>query len=71
MCMLFEWAERCIKRCTWKDFALLKICLFALGLICGAKLPKKARGPAVTLAVVAFVASYIPLVGRFLGLSRK
>lgn len=71
MCMLFEWAQRYIKRCTWKDFALLKICLFALGLICGAKLPKKARGPAIAVAAVAFAATYIPLMGRFLGLSRK
>ena len=38
---LFDAADRYLKACTWKDMALLKFCLFGMGLLVGALLPKK------------------------------
>ncbi|MGN1101072.1 MAG: hypothetical protein ACI4RG_02705 [Huintestinicola sp.] len=35
MCRLFEYADRYIKESDWKDIALLKLCLCAIGVLIG------------------------------------
>ena len=72
MFRLFDYANAYIRRATWKDFALLKICLLALGLLFGLALPNKARKPVGVIAAVLFVLTYIPVMGKFLQIgSRK
>lgn len=44
------------------DVAVLKICLLALGIILGIKLPKKWRKPALITAAIIFAATYIPMI---------
>ena len=39
---LFDAADRYLKSCTWKDMALLKFCLFGMGLLVGGAAPQKA-----------------------------
>jgi len=59
---LFEFADKFIKRMTWKDMALVKACLFAAGLAAGLLAPKKARTPVLYTAAGIFAASCIPLL---------
>ena len=63
---LFDAADRYLKACTWKDMALLKFCLFGMGLLVGALLPKKQSRAAAGLGAALFTATYIPLMAKFL-----
>lgn len=40
---LFGYADRYIQKSSWKDMALLKFCLFSMGILIGMQLPEKAR----------------------------
>lgn len=63
---LFDAADRYLKACTWKDMALLKFCLFGMGLLVGALLPKKQSKAAAGVGAALFTATYIPLMAKFL-----
>lgn len=63
---LFDAADRYLKTCTWKDMALLKFCLFGMGLLVGALLPKKQSRAAAGVGAALFTATYIPLMAKFL-----
>lgn len=63
---LFDAADRYLKACTWKDMALLKFCLFGMGLLVGALLPKKQSRAAAGIGAALFTATYIPLMAKFL-----
>lgn len=43
---LFETADRYCKESNWKTLALLKFCLFAMGMLIGMKVPEKHKGAA-------------------------
>lgn len=62
---LFFYADQYAKNSTWKDFALLKFCLFAMGLAVGCTVPKKKRKLTVGLALAAFWVTYIPLMVKW------
>ena len=62
---LFTAAARYLKRCTWWDIALLKVCLCALGVLIGLAVPGRRKRTAAWTASVVFVAAYIPLMARF------
>jgi len=38
---LLELGNRYAKKSDWKDFALLKVCLCAMGILIGVSIPKK------------------------------
>lgn len=63
---LFTAAERYLKRCKWWDIALLKVCLCALGVLIGLAVPGRRKRAAAWTASVVFIATYVPLMGRFL-----
>ena len=63
---LFSAADSCIAEMNWKDMALLKFCLCAMGMLLGIALPKRGRKWAALGAGVIFVATYIPLMLKFL-----
>lgn len=65
MKQLFDYADKYIRQCTWKDFALLKFCLFAMGVLAGIHIPVKNRKPVGIAAVVVFAVTYIPLMAKF------
>ncbi len=62
---LFHYADKYIRQSTWKDFALLKFCLFAMGVLVGIHIPEKNRKPVGIAAVAVFAATYIPLMSKF------
>jgi len=62
---LFGYAEKYIAESDWKDFAMLKFCLFAIGVLAGMRIPRKNRKQAGCVAAIVFVATYIPLMTKF------
>lgn len=62
----FSAADSYIARMNWKDMALVKLCLCAAGIMLGLAAPKKLRKWAALGAVAVFVATYIPIMLKFL-----
>ena len=63
---LFVAANQYLKGCTWKDMALLKICVCAMGVLIGLAVPGRKKRVAAWVASLVFAASYVPLMGKFL-----
>ena len=62
---LFDAADRFCEQCNWKDFALVKLCLCAIGVIIGVLLPVAAKTNAFWIALLVFIVTYIVLMTRF------
>ncbi len=63
---LTDAANRYLKDCTWKDIAILKFCLIALGALLGIAVPARKKKASAWAASLAFVAAYVPLMAKFL-----
>lgn len=68
---LFVYAEKYIAKSDWKDLAMLKFCLFAMGVLAGMRIPEKSRKQAGWIAAAVFVATYIPLMAKFFSVIRE
>lgn len=68
---LFDLGNRYAKESTWKDFALVKFCLFAIGLAAGTQIPDKHKKKAVGAAACVFAATYIPLMTKVFRIAFK
>lgn len=66
MKQLLKCADQYISQCRIKDFALLKICLGALGVIIGLSIPEKKRKWPLAAAGALFLFSYIMLMAQFI-----
>ena len=65
MKFLFNSADEYLRQSDWRDFALVKICLFSMGVVAGILMPPKVTKPAVLTAAAAFIATYIPLMVKY------
>ena len=63
--------NRYAKQSTWKDFALVKLCLFSMGLIVGTLVAEQYKRAAVIGAVCIFAATYIPLIVKMIRVTRE
>ena len=61
---IFGYADEFLNQSDWKDLALIKFCLAAIGIMCGIALPKKARRTATVIASIIFICTYIPLMSK-------
>ena len=68
---LFKIADQYCKESTWKTLALLKFCLFSMGLMIGISIPKKEKSLISKLAMITFITTYIPLMLKLLKLWEK
>lgn len=68
MCRLFEYADRYIKESDWKDIALLKLCLCAIGVLMGMSIAPKYKKKVMAAAAVVFGLTYVPLMKKFIGI---
>ena len=59
---LLELGNAFTEKSDWKDLALIKFCLCAIGVLIGLSIPKKTRKFATVIAVFVFLATYIPLM---------
>lgn len=62
---LFHVTNRYCKESSWKTLALLKICLFSIGIIIGMLIPKEKKKAFFGIGAAAFLATYLPLMGKF------
>ena len=68
---LLDLGNRYAKESTWKDFALVKFCMFSMGLAAGTKIPDKHKKTAVTAAAAVFAATYVPLMAKVFKVAKK
>jgi len=54
------------KQSTWLDFALIKICLCALGVMIGVSIPRETRKPAFGVAAAAYGVTFAAIMSKFL-----
>ncbi|GLB32611.1 hypothetical protein LAD12857_45340 [Lacrimispora amygdalina] len=66
MKQLIDCADQYIRQCRIRDFALLKICLCAVGMIIGLSIPEKKRKWPLAAAGFVFMFSYVLLMAEFL-----
>ena len=62
---LFSYADAYIRNCTWKDLALVKFCLCAMGVMIGLSVPKEKKKLPLLGAFFVFLVTYLPLMGKF------
>ena len=62
---LFQVADRYCKESSWKTLALLKICLFSIGVMIGMQIPSGKKKTAFWIGAAAFLVTYLPLMGKF------
>ncbi|EXG87492.1 MULTISPECIES: hypothetical protein [Lacrimispora] len=58
-------ADAFVQKCSIKDFALLKICLCAVGIMVGLSIPEKKRKWPLMAAGFVFIFSYILIMAKF------
>lgn len=63
---LFVCADRYIKRSGWKEIAMLKLCLFSLGILAGMQIPEGKKKKAALTAAILFAITCIPLVMKYI-----
>ena len=66
MYKLFDFGNRYARESTWKDFALVKLCLFSMGLAAGTRIAEEHKKKAIGAAACVFAATYIPLMKKVL-----
>lgn len=62
---LFAYADQYVERCDWKDIALIKFCLCAMGIMIGLVIPREKKKCPMILAGIVFIVTYIPLMVKF------
>ena len=63
---LFEAANQYARESDWRDFALLKICLCALGVAIGVNISSRHRKAVTGAAAAVFTVTCVPLMAKFL-----
>ena len=71
MKQLLELGNRYAARSSWKDFALVKFCLCAIGVMIGANIPKKNKRGAMAAAGGVFAATYVPLMKKVFDIAKE
>lgn len=68
---LFGYADEYVKQSDWKDLAMIKFCLAAMGVLIGISLPRKGKKAAAWIAGGIFTVTYIPLMAKFFRIAAK
>ena len=65
---IFASADEFIRRSDWKDLAIVKFCMFSIGLLVGLQITAKCKKGVRIAASVVFTLTYIPLMVKYLGI---
>ena len=68
---LFALADRYLRESTWRDLALIKLCLCAVGVLLGLAVPRGRRKLPLLAAAAVFALTYIPLMGKLARIARE
>ena len=63
---LFASADAFLRESDWRDLALVKFCLFSIGLLAGLQVTERRRQSVRIAALAVFLLTYIPLMTKFL-----
>ncbi len=63
---LFGYANRYLEKSDWRDIAMLKFCLFSMGILAGIRISEKNRKQAGCVAAAVFLVTYVPLMAKFI-----
>ncbi len=63
---LFAGADEFLRESGWRDLALVKFCLFSMGLLAGLQVTERCRKRVRIAASAVFLLIYIPLMAKFL-----
>lgn len=66
---LFDYADQYIQESSWKDMAMLKFCLFSMGILAGIHITGKNRKKAGVMASAVFAVTYIPLMAKYIAIA--
>lgn len=61
---LFDYADRYLQKSDWKDLAVIKFCLFSMGVLAGTCIPQKKKDCTRIIASIVFVVTYVPLMTK-------
>lgn len=61
-------ADKSLQKSDWKDMAMLKFCLFSIGLLAGMQIPARNKKKAGVMAFFVFLITYVPLMAKFIGI---
>lgn len=68
---LFDTANQYVRESDWKTLAMLKFCLFSIGIIVGVLLPQSCRTAVLVIFGLVFLVTYIPLMKKFFRILKK
>ena len=68
---LLAFGNRYANQSTWKDFALIKLCLFSMGLVVGTLVSAQYKRAVIIVSVCVFAATYIPLIVKMIRVARE
>lgn len=68
---LIELGNLYARKSDWKDFALVKFCLFSMGLLVGVNAPKKHQKTITVLSALVFAGTYVPLMSKLLRIAAE
>ncbi len=68
---LLRIGDKYAENSSWRDFAVVKFCLFSMGLIAGMSIPRKKRKAARAVAGTVFFVPYFPLIAKLLKLASE
>ena len=66
---LLEFGNKYARQSDWTDFALVKFCLCAMGILIGIHIPTNKKKAVVPAAGAVFVAAYVSLMARVVKLA--
>lgn len=68
---LFELGNRYVEQSDWTDFAFVKLCLGAMGVMIGVCIPKENKKTTQAIAGTVFGVTYVILMRRMIGVILK
>lgn len=68
MLNLFESADRYLDKSDWRDLAVIKFCLCAMGVLLGTSVPEKHRQKVFGFAAGVFCTTYVILMKKYLSI---
>ncbi|MBS6196627.1 MAG: permease of phosphate ABC transporter [Clostridiales bacterium] len=63
---VFACADQYLRESDWKDLAMVKFCLCAMGIMIGLCVPKEKKKYPFVAAGIVFVVTYIPLMAKYI-----
>lgn len=68
---ILEFGNKYMRHADWKDLAMIKFCLFAIGMLAGCNVSGKHKKIVMAGSAAVFLVTYIPLMTKFITVITK